>query len=181
MRKYDEAVKDGRVLLTELSLHAINSTRTDSRLKMKKTLDSLRENLAVSAEAGGRRKFLGKIQDALIVTENRAQKEARLEKIWNDVHQLQYCRKCRCASCPFMDEQCQCNGCVYGAYVSACEGGDGLETRTVAPNTITCHGMGVEELNYDRLTGNTVATVKNKNGIQNRLALNLETGEAHNL
>ncbi|MDR1066324.1 MAG: hypothetical protein LBL35_02665 [Clostridiales bacterium] len=176
MAKYDAIISQAKVALTDVGVGASNASNKDCNLKLRKMVDFLYE---ATHELEKRQKgsFLDKMRSVMFDTKEEEWEKELSEEVANAAGQVSYCLHCRCASCPFVDEKvCLCEGCLFGAYVVKCQGGEGIETRKIAPNTVLVNGAQAVALERDRKTGRDSVSVRNKNGVERWLAIDLKTG-----
>jgi hypothetical protein len=176
MGKYDAVISQAKVALTDISVGAFNASNRECNLKLRKTTEFLYEAVS-ELEKLKNGSFFSKIKDIMFDTDEDAKNDALAADSADAARQLSYCARCRCASCLIVDERrCLCEGCLFGAYVVKCPGGDGVETRKVAPNTVNVNGDQAVTLERDRKTDRDAVIVKNKNGVERRLSIDLKTG-----
>ncbi len=78
-----------------------------------------------------------------------------------------------------IDDQCRCEGCLYGAHVTACEGGDGIETRKVAKGVYMIGGKPAVLAEYDRKAKTTFVTLVDVNDVERRFRFDPASGKLY--
>ena len=174
MGKFDQVIADAKVAITDINLQSINTSDWD--LKVKVYLEQILRQLSV-LEEDRYLPLLGRLRDAMYETSADHAKNAAARQAVDLTFQINHCLQCRCITCPIIDENCHCAGCIYGSHVVACPGGLGTETRRVDPGVVFVDGLQVLQAEYDRETKQTTITLLERNGTERRYHFNLQTGE----
>jgi len=168
MGKYDSEISRAKVALADLNVNAYNASDSDSNLRVKERMSSVVAALP-EIEAKNRAGLMNKLKDAMFETADDKTFAETLKNFVNDVAQLEICKGCRCVNCGMIDETCRCSGCVFGAYVTACDKKD--ETRAVTRGTVSYHGRAVARLEFDRASQKNTAVVVNRDDTEERIVL----------
>lgn len=165
--RVNEAVSDAKVVITEVNMKSLN---TGSGLRVRPYLADLSRYLEV-LERHRNVGWLGRLRDAMFDTAEDRERDAALRQVINVTYQLNQCLRCRCITCPLIDDRCRCEGCLYGSRVTECPGGDGVETRTFERErgVFMVGGRPAVTAEYDRVTGKTVITVLEPGGLKSRV------------
>ena len=174
MGKFDQIIANAKVAITDISIQSLNTG--DWNLKVKPYLEQVRRQLEI-LEADRYLSLLGRFKDAMYDTSADQTKNAAARLAIDLTYQLNQCLACRCITCPIIEERCRCEGCIYGAHVTECEGGLGIETRRVNSGVAFVDGLQILQAEYDRKTGQTTVTLLERNGTERRYHFNLKTGE----
>jgi hypothetical protein len=172
--KFDQIIANAKVALTDIHMRSINTG--DWLLKVKPYIEELNRQLAV-LEEDKYDSLLGRVKDAMYDTSADAAKNAAARKAVDLTFQLNHCSQCKCVTCPIIDENCRCEGCLYGSHVVTCPGGLGTETRRIDQGVVFVDGLQATLAEYDRETKQTAITLIERNGTQRRYHFNLRTGE----
>lgn len=174
MGKFDQVIADAKVALTDITMKSINTG--DWNLKVKGYVDQLNRQLRI-LEEDRYASVLARLKDAMYDTSADVAKNAAARQAVDLTFQLNHCARCRCITCPIIEDRCRCEGCVYGSHVTACDGGLGTETRRVDPGVVLVDGLQMVQAEFDRKTQQTTVTLVERNGTERRYHFNLRTGE----
>lgn len=169
----EKAVADAKVVMTELGMNSINTAGTN--LKVAEHLAQLGKQLAI-LEKFRRVSWLGRLKDAMYDTKEDVERENALRHTVNLTYQLNNCLRCRCITCPIIDDNCRCHGCLYGSHVTECEGGDGLETRKVEKGVYLVDGRAAVQSVYNRRDKGTIITLVDRHDIERQYRFDPATG-----
>ena len=175
MKKYKPLITEAKITLTDISLRAPNAVKPNRFLKTRIYIEELNDLLLFFSK-GARQGLKSRIRNLMFITNDNMALDEKAKTLLDGTEQLRRCLRCRCAACPLIDDKCRCLGCVFGAFVTDCQGGRGLETRQAPDNVAAIEGKKVTRFIYDRETGETTAVSLNANGIEEEHKLDLQTG-----
>jgi len=173
MGRFDGIIADAKVAMTDIALKSLN--HSGSNLKVKGYVEELARHLG-TLEADRYQSLIGRFKDAMFDTSDDLVKHDAARQVVNLTYQLNRCLRCHCITCAMIDENCRCNGCLYGSHVVDCEGGTGVETRKVEKGVYLIDGVPVVHAEYDRGSGQTTVTLLGRNDVKNRFRFDPATG-----
>jgi len=173
MGRYDGIIADATVAITDFTMKAMNGT--GSGLMAEKHLAALKKELAI-LERDRYPSLLSRVKDALLDTQQDQELAEAARRAADLTYRLGNCLECRCITCGMIDERCRCAGCVYGAHVERCEGGQGIETRAVERGVYMVDGMPAVRAEYARSSGQTVITLVDSAEMERRYRFDPRTG-----
>lgn len=171
MKKYNSIISDANISITNILIDSLN---TDSNLKITECLRILNENLP-DLQKNNNSNLFNRFKNAMLEEEEEISKKVKL--IINATEQLNICNMCKCKTCIMYEPACKCSGCLLGAHVTECEGGNGIEVRTVKSNSILLNKEPVVKLEHNRLTGEDIVTTENNLGKEQKYKYNFSNGE----
>ncbi len=173
MDKLERAIADAKVVMTDLGMNSINTAGTN--LKVAGHLGQLKKHLAV-LDKFRNLPLLARIKDAMYDTKEDVERENALRHVVNLTYQLNRCLRCRCITCPMIDEHCRCEGCLYGSHVTECEGGQGMETRRIEKGVYMVDGRPAVAATFNRRDKGTIITLVDRNDVERRYRFDPATG-----
>jgi hypothetical protein len=171
--KLEQAVADAKVAITDLNMNSIN---TSSSLRVKRHLNELAKHLAI-LEKHRNLSWFGRLRDAMFDTAEDRERDEAIRQVLNLTYQINNCLRCRCITCPIIDSDCRCEGCLYGSHVAACEGGTGIESRQVAKGVYMVEGQPAVSAEYHRGKRETTITLLDRNDVERRYWFDPATGK----
>ena len=170
-RIYGDVVADAKFILTEIHLKHLEDSKSH---KVQHCIRILHKNTPI-LENQKKSGFLAKLKNTMFETEENEFAEHKAKELLNATEQLKYCLKCRHSTRVLVDDADVCSGCIYGTYIISIK--DGIELRSADPLVIAVFGKPLHSLTYNRNTGETIATIINNNGLEQRYLLDTQTGD----
>jgi hypothetical protein len=167
----NKIISNANISVTNILLDFPNQS---SNLRILKCLKEINDNLPYFKSSANKTRLLSKVKSSMFVVDSETKK--RLTTIASATDQLEICFNCMCKTCALNDENCNCNGCLYGGYVSRCDGGTGIETRSVVSNTITFNKSDVVLLEHNRATKKNIITIINDLNLTTKYYYNFVDG-----
>jgi|GEM_PF-1713480 len=172
-QRLDQVVADAKVVITELGMSSINTA--GSNLKVAGHLAELAKHLETLERFRGMSAWQ-RLKDAMFDTRDDVVRSEAVRHVVNLTYQLNRCLRCRCITCPIIDDNCRCAACLYGSHVTTCEGGEGVETRNVEKGVYMVSGQPVILAEHHRGKVETTVTVVDRNGVERKLLFDAASG-----
>ena len=174
MESFNKIISDAKVVITDINMHT--GDNLNQYIKMNNYINELASKLEVLQKSQNQ-SILGRFKDAMLDTEDDFTENEISVQIINLTYQLNNCLYCRCISCGMFDENCRCEGCLYGSHVTECDGGNGIETRKFEEGVCTVDNMPIVTAQFDRISKQTAIALVDLNGIESHYLFDPVTGK----
>jgi hypothetical protein len=170
-----KALREGRVVLTDLRTGTLHGSDPACPLKMTRLIDRLERGIA-TLEAADKGSLLERFKDLMIDSASDREKAAAYKSVIDLTYQLRLCSRCLCANCAAIVDRCRCQGCLYGSRVVDCSKltNEGIETRVFEPGVAALRGEPLIKTEFDRHNHVSAVTVRQANGLERRFLHPLE-------